>query len=64
MPGGRSWYQVGGRNPSQELGCQVDQELGVTIGKDDRVTMVILLFYPSKVYGVRHGISVEAGYQR
>ena len=64
VPGGESWCQEGGHGASQMSGCQAGQGSGVIIGKDDGVTMVISLFYPGKVHGVGHGISVDAGYQR
>jgi len=47
--------------------CRVARQVrgrGVTIGKDDGVAMVISLFYPGRVHGVGHGISVDAGYRR
>jgi len=59
LPGGRSWCQSEVGLPDRSrVGGQ-----GVTIGKDDWVAIVISLFYPGRVYGVGHGISVDAGYR-
>jgi len=57
VPGGRSWCQA-------DVGLPGRSGSGVTIGKDDGVAMVISLFYPGRVHGVGHGISVDAGYRR
>jgi len=64
LPSGRSWCQAGGH-----VGLPGRSGVGgsgVTIGKDDGVAMVISLFkfYPGRVRGVGHGISVDAGYRR
>ena len=67
LPGGRSWCQAGGHGASQESwlpGRSGVGVRGVTIGKDDGVAMVTSLFYPGRVHGVGHGISVDAGYRR
>jgi len=60
VPGERSWCQ-------SDVGLPGRSGVGgraVTVGKDDGVAMVILLCYRGRVHGVRHGISVDAGYQR
>jgi len=57
VPGSRSWYQAGSHGTSQISGCQAGWGSGVTIRKDDGVAIVISLLYPSRVHGVRYGIS-------